>query len=243
MPKDIGKEINKEGGYVLAYRRAWRNPIFKDFLEAAVWNYLYQNACWEADTVRINDGIFDLERGQIAITMSFLAKGFRVTEKVMRSYIQKLQKHGMLVIRGTNQGTILTICNYSLYQDFEKAEVEAKGKRRENGGKTKGDNIKQTKQSNQLNEINRAVKKQPPPSNRGTSLSPDWKLGDAGNQILQYFVDKGYEKIEIQKLMIEQHDVFVDYWSAVSGAKGIKKDWNATFRNWIRNQIKYRENK
>lgn len=27
---------------------------------------------------------------------------------------------------------------------------------------------------------------------------------------------------------------FVDYWRAVPGAKGVKLDWPATWRNWIR---------
>jgi uncharacterized protein YdaU (DUF1376 family) len=31
-------------------------------------------------------------------------------------------------------------------------------------------------------------------------------------------------------------DGFKDYWSSVAGAKGIKLDWFATWRNWIRNQ-------
>jgi uncharacterized protein YdaU (DUF1376 family) len=31
-------------------------------------------------------------------------------------------------------------------------------------------------------------------------------------------------------------DGFKDYWSSVAGAKGVKLDWFATWRNWIRNQ-------
>jgi uncharacterized protein YdaU (DUF1376 family) len=29
---------------------------------------------------------------------------------------------------------------------------------------------------------------------------------------------------------------FTDYWVSVAGAKGVKADWSATWRNWIRNQ-------
>jgi hypothetical protein len=36
---------------------------------------------------------------------------------------------------------------------------------------------------------------------------------------------------------LETHK-FVDYWSSVSGGKGIKTDWEATWRNWIRNNKK-----
>jgi hypothetical protein len=31
-------------------------------------------------------------------------------------------------------------------------------------------------------------------------------------------------------------DGFKDYWVSVAGAKGVKADWFATWRNWIRNQ-------
>ncbi len=30
-------------------------------------------------------------------------------------------------------------------------------------------------------------------------------------------------------------DSFRDYWTAITGAKGVKKDWTATWRNWMRN--------
>lgn len=31
-------------------------------------------------------------------------------------------------------------------------------------------------------------------------------------------------------------DSFKDYWAGVAGAKGVKLDWFATWRNWVRNQ-------
>ena len=31
-----------------------------------------------------------------------------------------------------------------------------------------------------------------------------------------------------------QHDQFVDYWHAKAGKDATKRDWNATWRNWIR---------
>jgi hypothetical protein len=31
-------------------------------------------------------------------------------------------------------------------------------------------------------------------------------------------------------------DSFRDYWVGVAGAKGVKLDWTATWRNWVRNQ-------
>ena len=31
-----------------------------------------------------------------------------------------------------------------------------------------------------------------------------------------------------------QTDLFVDYWRAAPGQKGVKADWVSTWRNWIR---------
>lgn len=31
-----------------------------------------------------------------------------------------------------------------------------------------------------------------------------------------------------------EHDVFVDYWIAQAGAKGVRADWTAVWRNWMR---------
>lgn len=31
-----------------------------------------------------------------------------------------------------------------------------------------------------------------------------------------------------------EHEVFTDYWRGISGAKGRKRDWDATWRNWMR---------
>lgn len=39
----------------------------------------------------------------------------------------------------------------------------------------------------------------------------------------------------------EDHAAFLDYWRSVSGAKGVKRDWVATWRNWMRRAQKDHE--
>lgn len=31
-----------------------------------------------------------------------------------------------------------------------------------------------------------------------------------------------------------EHDYFIDYWKAIPGSRGVKLDWSATWRNWMR---------
>ena len=134
-----------DNGYVYSYRRSWSNPIFKNLKEAAVWNFLYQNAFWEDGERYYNNTKFNLKRGQIVLSISFLCKGFDMTDKEIRLLLDKLKRASMVAIKGANKGTIVTICNYDKYQRLEKTEGQAKGKQ-------KGDN------NNEVNEVNEGMK-------------------------------------------------------------------------------------
>lgn len=64
-------------------------------------------------------------------------------------------------------------------------------------------------------------------SKKGSRLSPDWV---PASETIQAAIDAGLSKSEALK----QADRFRDYWIGVSGAKGVKRDWPATWRNWCR---------
>lgn len=131
-------------GYCYAYRGAWSHPAFNDLREAAIWNFLYQNAFYEDGERNFNKHTFQLKRGQIVVSYSFLAKGFGMSDKGVRVVIQKLQKLGMLGIQGTSKGTILTICNYNEYQENKKTKGKQGGNQGANEGQAKGNNNKES---------------------------------------------------------------------------------------------------
>lgn len=65
---------------------------------------------------------------------------------------------------------------------------------------------------------------------RGSRLPNEWKLPKAW----------GEEAMAIDPTWTPEHvrfeaDKFRDYWVAVSGKQGLKLDWPATWRNWVRN--------
>jgi uncharacterized protein YdaU (DUF1376 family) len=63
---------------------------------------------------------------------------------------------------------------------------------------------------------------------RGTRLSQDWELSEDQKQFCKQ------ERPDLDPVKVSAG--FKDYWISVSGAKGVKKDWDATWRNWVRNQ-------
>jgi len=62
---------------------------------------------------------------------------------------------------------------------------------------------------------------------RGSRLTQDWVLTNLMDQ---------WAKQERPDLDVRQvAEQFKDYWIAQAGQKGVKLDWDATWRNWVRN--------
>lgn len=66
-------------------------------------------------------------------------------------------------------------------------------------------------------------------SERGSRLAEDWSLPDEWRDWAKAEYPSMLDS-EISRRAVE----FRDYWISVSGAKATKRDWFATFRNWIR---------
>lgn len=67
---------------------------------------------------------------------------------------------------------------------------------------------------------------------RGTRLPPGWLPGEGGYNFCREV------RPELDPSEVFEH--FKDYWNAQPGAKGVKLDWQATWRNWVRRETKPR---
>jgi hypothetical protein len=76
--------------------------------------------------------------------------------------------------------------------------------------------------------ISKDLKKDSKRQNRGTRIATDWTPSDAERSFAKA---EGFSDWEIQR----EVQKFRDYWTACAGAKGVKLDWIATWRQWIRN--------
>jgi hypothetical protein len=76
--------------------------------------------------------------------------------------------------------------------------------------------------------ISKDLKKDSKRQNRGTRIAPDWTLTDGERSFAKL---EGFSDWEIQR----EAQKFRDFWTACAGAKGVKLDWTATWRQWIRN--------
>jgi hypothetical protein len=61
---------------------------------------------------------------------------------------------------------------------------------------------------------------------RGERLANDWQ--PSADSVAKAKIDAPHVNLR------HEHEVFVDYWISQPGQKGLKLDWDATWRNWMR---------
>lgn len=80
-------------------------------------------------------------------------------------------------------------------------------------------------------EVKREAKASPKkPDSRGSRLSEDWALPKAWGE---WAVDEGMDDLSVRR----EAERFRDYWVSVSGQRGVKANWQATWRNWVRKHL------
>lgn len=70
---------------------------------------------------------------------------------------------------------------------------------------------------------------------KGTRLAEDW---NPDKNLILFCNERGFKNNELFDLIAN----FKDYWTSLDGVKAKKRDWNATFRMWVRNANKYSNN-
>jgi uncharacterized protein YdaU (DUF1376 family) len=140
------------------------------------------------------------------------------------------------------------------YSDVSRKR-KAAGKR--GGSSTRGKdsenpqaNAQQTKgisPHNQNQNQNQSQKEEPPvvllapevgseaasPKPRGCRLPAEWT---PGAELIAFAIREGFTEREADQIAAK----FRDYWTAQPGKAGVKLDWPATWRNWVRNEAERR---
>ena len=108
-----------EGGYFKVDRGIWNHPAFArdPFSEREAWLWLISHAAWKPIRVRVGRALVDLERGQFAASLRYLAEAWRWDSKSrVRRFLQRLESETLIDTHTDTETTRLTICKYDKYQ-------------------------------------------------------------------------------------------------------------------------------
>ena len=116
-------------GWIKAYRRMLNHPCLSQHDERGLWLTLLLRASHEPSEVRFRGKVVKLARGQLAISMREEAERGGTSHKRLRIILAMMCREGMITV-GTAKGTqfsIVTICNYDLFQDLGAQPATRKG--------------------------------------------------------------------------------------------------------------------
>lgn len=142
------------GYYKMA--RGWMDhPCFQNepYTEREAWAWLIERAGWQDRTHWIGRRGVPCKRGQLAVSVRYLASAWSWSKSRVGRFLQRLKIGSMIGTEGGSECSVITICNYDKYQAAPECVVPAAGRSVGHERDTSG-----TKKKNQLNELNESEK-------------------------------------------------------------------------------------
>ena len=111
-------EFKPKRGTVNISRDIWNDAAFKDqpFTEREAFIWMVMEASWKPRERRVGSITVQLERGQLATSVRFMADAWKWQKSTVDRFLKRLKNRDMI---GTESGTgvnIITICKYNEYQ-------------------------------------------------------------------------------------------------------------------------------
>lgn len=106
--------------YLALFRKIEDSFVYQDSGLLHLWIHCLIKASFKDRTIMFDGTEVELKRGQFITGRKSLAKALRTTEQKIRSRIALLEKHNQIVLKSTNKYSIITVVNYSHYQDDHK---------------------------------------------------------------------------------------------------------------------------
>ena len=111
-------------GTINVARSIFDHPMFDDgrpLSPREAWLWLISNAAWRPLQVMVRNGrsqqLIKLDRGQLSYSRAFLRKAWSwKSDKSVRTFLAKLRQEQMIDLQTGQLQTVISICNYGVFQ-------------------------------------------------------------------------------------------------------------------------------
>lgn len=173
----------------------------------------------------------EVDVGQVITGRKAIARDTGLTERQVRTCLNKLKMTGEIAIKTTNQYSVITIVKYSDYQDNHKTNDQQDGQQtvqpKSNGSPTEVQRMSTSKIEREIEGKNNKLNA----DRQRTFQKPTIE------EIRDYCIEKGYADIQAEK--------FYDYYEknnwTVKEKNGRRKmsNWKLCLNSWVVNEIRY----
>ena len=135
----------KDSNWIKLYRSLAEHEIWfmEPFSRGQAWVDLLLMVCYEETDNLHRGNLVHLPKGSIRTSIDYLSKRWQRSVKWTRHTLEILKGMQMIYVKGTTQGTIITVANYEVYQ----GQGQTKGQTKDTAtGTTKGTHNKNNKE-------------------------------------------------------------------------------------------------
>jgi hypothetical protein len=127
LPRILREERMTKRGTFQIHRALFEHPFFapEPFTEREAWQWLIAEAAWRHYARTIGNRKIDLRRGQLAVSIRYLAARWKWPPTKVYRFFARLKAHSMIEVSNGARFTIVTICNYSKYQRYGGTSADA----------------------------------------------------------------------------------------------------------------------
>jgi hypothetical protein len=136
-----------ERGVFAVDRGIWDHPEFADepLTEREAWQWLICEAAFKARKKRIGATVFDLERGQLACSLRFMAEAWQWKKDKVARFLKRLETATMIATQARHDATVITVCNYDRYQKVSLPPIQENATPDETRTRQERDKLENTK--------------------------------------------------------------------------------------------------
>jgi len=150
------KDKGLSEGYVSLYRKILHNPIFKDREAFQLFMYCLLKANHMPGLVIFNRQKIHVARGQFIFGLEKASADLGMSMWKVRSSLDLLISFGMVTRKTTSRYSIITVCNYNYYQDYQRKSSQARPQTNHNQTTTNNnDNNEDNNKSIECNDFER----------------------------------------------------------------------------------------
>lgn len=180
-------------GFVVIRREALDHHVIGgNAAHFRAWCWLIASACWKPTKFNVGGTSVTLERGQICASIRQLADAWGMSKSAVDRFLTRLETETMIVRNSGHGRLIITICNYSKYQDKPSDDRDSSG----TATGTVAGQQRDTKEQGNKGTIEEEEAKASPPSARAVAKTdvfprPDWADPDVWADLLKNRKTKG----------------------------------------------------
>jgi hypothetical protein len=112
-------------GWICLHKDIQDHWIYKDPEKLRCWIDMLLIANFEDSKFLIKGQLIECKRGQLAYSQETLGDRWKWTRGKVRNFLNLLEKDSMISLKSNHLTTIITICNYSKFQDIQPTKQPA----------------------------------------------------------------------------------------------------------------------